>query len=404
MAAWPKSDRYPRDSVAEDNLIHEIGLVDKQAAGVEISMAARIVVDHNAIYEVPRAGINIGDGSWGGHRITGNDVFDTVRETADHGAFNSWGRDRYWHPDRKEMDRRMAADRSLVKLDAIEPIVISHNRFQCDHGWDIDLDDGSSNYVIEENLLLSGGLKLREGFDRIVRNNILVNNSFHPHVWFDDSGDVFEQNIVMAAYQPIGIKAWGKRVDRNLFVSTADLKLARNNGTDADSVAGDPQFVDPAAGNFKVRSTSPALALGFVNFPTDEFGVRPARLKALARKPSIPEPRLQPAAGTQEKPRTFLGLTIKSIETLGEQSAAGLLAKEGVLVVSVDPAGSGGKAGLQPGDVIIGMGTDTDHTEQAFATAAAFVSAVQSRRFQDHVDLIVVRNQKRTRIQVPVSA
>ena len=24
-----------------------------------------------------------------------NDVFDTVKETGDHGSFNSWGRDRY---------------------------------------------------------------------------------------------------------------------------------------------------------------------------------------------------------------------------------------------------------------------------------------------------------------------
>jgi hypothetical protein len=77
----------------------------------------------------------------------------------------------------------MAAEPSLATLDAIEPVVIRRNRFECDHGWDVDLDDGASNYVIEENLKLSGGLKLREGVHRVVRNNILVNGSFHPHVW-----------------------------------------------------------------------------------------------------------------------------------------------------------------------------------------------------------------------------
>jgi hypothetical protein len=397
----PKSDQYPRDSVAEDNLIHDIGLVDKQAAGVEIAMAARISVDHNSIYQVPRAGINIGDGTWGGHRITYNDVFDTVRETSDHGAFNSWGRDRYWHPDRKEMDRRMAADRSLVALDAIEPVVMWRNRFQCEHGWDIDLDDGSSNYVIEENLLLSGGLKLREGFDRVVRNNVLVNATFHPHVWFENSGDVFERNIVMAPYQPIGIKAWGKRVDRNLFTNAADLARARENGTDRHSVAGDPQFIDPAAGDFNVGNSSPALALGFAGFPMDQFGVRPARLRSLARQPVLPEPMLQTAAGMQETPRTIIGLTIKSIETLGEQSAAGLLSKEGVLVLSVAPGSGGDKAGLQPRDVIIGAGRDLDHPELTFTTSGDLVAALQARRFQGHVDLIVVRDQKRRAVQVP---
>jgi hypothetical protein len=398
----PKSSDYPVDSVAEDNLIHDIGSIDKQAAGVEISMASRISVVHNSIYRIPRAGINVGDGTWGGHRIIGNDVFDTVLETSDHGAFNSWGRDRYWHPDRKEMDRRLAADRSLAALDAVEPIVIRQNRFRCDHGWDVDLDDGSSNYVIEENLMLSGGLKLREGFDRIVRNNVLLNGTFHPHVWFDNGGDVFERNIVMAPYQPIGITIWGKSVDRNLFSNASDLRQARSSGTDAHSIAGDPQFSDPAKGDFTVRSSSPAIALGFVNFPMDQFGVRSARLRALAEQPNIPGPALQPAEGMQEKPRMILGLTIKSVETLGEQSAAGLLSKEGAIVLSVEPAGNGDQAGLQPRDVIIGLGNDPERPEQTIATAAALVSTVQSRRFQSHLDLIVVRDQKRKVVRIQV--
>ena len=400
----PKSDQYPRDSVAEDNLIDDIGLVDKQAAGVEIAMAARISIAHNSIYQVPRAGINVGDGTWGGHQITYNDVFDTVLETGDHGAFNSWGRDRYWHPDRKEMDNRVAAEPSLAMLDAIEPIVMRRNRFKCDHGWDVDLDDGSSNYVIEENLMLSGGLKLREGFYRVVRNNILVNGSFHPHVWFANSADVFENNIVMAAHQPIGINTWGKSVDRNLFANAADLAQVRAAGTDANSVAGALQFGDPAHGYFSVGKTSPAFSLGFVNFPMDQFGVRPARLKALAKQPSFPEPELQLAAGMQEKPRTFLGLTIKSIETLGEQSAAGLLSKEGVLVLSVEAGSFGDKAGLLPRDVVIGIGigNDPEATVQAYPTAAALVSALQARRFQSYVDLIVLRNQKRKTLKLQV--
>lgn len=263
----PKTEDYPADSIAQDNLIHDIGLIEKQSAGVQIAMSARITVDHNSIYRVPRAGINVGDGTWGGHQVTNNDVFDTVRESGDHGAYNSWGRDRYWHPDRPEMDRRTMADRSLVKLDAVETIVLRNNRFQCDHGWDVDLDDGSSNYLIEGNLMLSGGLKLREGFDRVARNNILLNNSFHPHVWFDNGADLFERNIVMAAYQPIRIKFWGKSVDHNLFPSASDLKLAQVSSTDAHSLAGDPQFVAPEKGDYSVRPTSPDFARAEARLP-----------------------------------------------------------------------------------------------------------------------------------------
>ena len=92
----PKSDNYPADCRVEGCLITNNGRVEKQTAGVAIDMAARITVSHCSIYGSPRAGINIGDGCWGGHVIEYCDVFDTVLETGDHGSFNSWGRDRYW--------------------------------------------------------------------------------------------------------------------------------------------------------------------------------------------------------------------------------------------------------------------------------------------------------------------
>ena len=43
------------------------------------TMAQDITVRHCSIYDVPRAGINIGDGCWGGHVIEFCDVFDTVQ-------------------------------------------------------------------------------------------------------------------------------------------------------------------------------------------------------------------------------------------------------------------------------------------------------------------------------------
>ncbi len=43
-------------------------------------------------------------------------------------------------------------------------VILRNNRWRCDHGWDIDLDDGSTNYHIYNNLTLNGGIKLREGF------------------------------------------------------------------------------------------------------------------------------------------------------------------------------------------------------------------------------------------------
>ena len=82
--AGPKNELYPRDCLVKDNLIHRIGRVEKQTAGVQIAMAMDITVSHNTIYDVPRAGINIGDGTWGGHILEYNDVFNTILETSDH--------------------------------------------------------------------------------------------------------------------------------------------------------------------------------------------------------------------------------------------------------------------------------------------------------------------------------
>lgn len=88
----------------EDWLIDLTGRVEKQTADIQITLAQNITVRHCSIYDMPRAGINIGDGCWGGHLIEWHDVFDTVKETGDHGSFNSWGRDRFWRPQFDEVN------------------------------------------------------------------------------------------------------------------------------------------------------------------------------------------------------------------------------------------------------------------------------------------------------------
>jgi hypothetical protein len=284
----PQTDNYPADCTVEDCLLRRFGAVEKQATGVQISMARGITIRHCSIYEAPRAGINISEGTWGGHLVEFCDVFDTVRETGDHGSFNSWGRDRFWRLEDAPDDRLP----ELALLDATEPTVLRNNRWRCDHGWDVDLDDGSSNYEIYNNVFLRGGLKLREGFHRRVWNNIAVGNTLHPHVWYDNSGDSVTKNIFMGAYRPAGGMPngkWGAEIDHNLFTtSDADRTKFAAHGCDPNSVVGDPLFLDPAHGDYRVREGSPALQLGFENFPMDRFGVRDPQLRKIARTPDLP--------------------------------------------------------------------------------------------------------------------
>ncbi|GAB4037783.1 PDZ domain-containing protein [Spirosoma gilvum] len=391
----PKTNRYPAQCTADNNLIHHIGEIEKQATGVEISMASDITVRHNTIYQLPRAGINIGDGTWGGHVIEYNDVFDTVLETGDHGSFNSWGRDRFWHPNRKTMDSLVAAHPELVQLDAQKPVIIRNNRFRCDHGWDIDLDDGSSNYLIYNNVLLNGGLKFREGFYRIAENNVIVNNSFHPHVWFRNSGDVFRRNIVMRPYFPIQVNDWGKELDYNLFPDQAALQKARQNGTDAHSRFGDPEFRQPSQGDYRVRTTSPAMALGFKNFPMNQFGVQKASLRVLARSPRIPDI-LTTVQADKNAETSWLGIRVRAVRGLGDRSAFGLPDETGVVVLEVPKTSKLAMAGLQKGDVIR---TVNDVT---ITTVAELMSVQQQLHYMSALPVRVMRNQQLVNLSLPL--
>jgi len=359
----PQTDNYPADCVVEDCLITRTGRDEKQTAPVQISMAQGITVRHCSIYDVPRAGINISEGTWGGHLIEFCDVFNTVLETGDHGSFNSWGRDRYWHPDIGVGNKQVAADPKLPLLDVVKPIVMRNNRWRCDHGWDVDLDDGSTNYEIYNNLLLHGGLKLREGFFRKVYNNITVGNSLHPHCWYDQCQGEVTNNIFMGAYQPAGGMPkgkWGKEVDRNLFTtSEGDRTRFAGNGCDANSVVGDAQFIDPAKGDYRVKETSPALKLGFKNFPMDQVGVQKPELKKIAKTPELPGTQVAPVAGpAPQKSRTtacWLQASVKALE--GEEfSAFGVSRDAGGLQLVTVPAGSAAaRAGLRKDDLLMSV-------------------------------------------------
>ncbi|HEY5508645.1 MAG TPA: PDZ domain-containing protein [Paludibacter sp.] len=391
----PKTNNYPANCLVYDNLIHTIGLFEKQITGVELSMCKSITVSHNSIYDVPRAGINISEGTWGGHIIEYNDVFETVKETGDHGSFNSWGRDRFWHPNRNEMNRIAAKEPALIMADATSTVIIRNNRFRCDRGWDIDLDDGSSNYHIYNNLCLNGGIKLREGFYRVVENNILVNNTFHPHVWFQNSGDVFARNIVMEPYKPINLLGWGTLVDYNIFTNSKAMAEAHNFGTDKHSIVYPVEFEKPTDGDFRVKNTvSAVFLLGFQNFDMDNFGVVSPWLKRLAKTPRITLPIIK-AVESISSVVEWLGWHVKNLETLGERSATGMDTERGVYVVSLANADNGLKGLLGENDVIIKLNGKVINNLVDLQNATNQVD--KSKTFE----MVVFRNQKETIVFVP---
>jgi hypothetical protein len=75
----------PTNTLIQSNLIHETGIYIKQSSPVLISVSRNVSVIGNLMFNMPRAAINGNDGFYGNHTISWNVIFNTVRETRDHG-------------------------------------------------------------------------------------------------------------------------------------------------------------------------------------------------------------------------------------------------------------------------------------------------------------------------------
>ena len=368
----PKGYDFAQECIVDDCLITRTGRHEKQTAPVQISMSYRITVSHCSIYDVPRAGINISEGTFGGHIIEYCDVFNTVLETGDHGSFNSWGRDRFWTPNVNTVSAEVEKDTLLPYLDMMDINIIRNSRWRCDHGWDIDLDDGSSFYHIYYNVLLNRGLKLREGYMRVVKNNIILNSSLHPHVWYKNSDDIVTGNIFSRAYQPALMNKdiasdgkWGREVDYNFFVNENSMKKYNKNGCDMHSKVVKLDFVNPQKGDYTLPESSEVIKSGFKNIEMN-FGVRSDKLRAIAKQPLYPNLNTSEMNSSTAKIITWQGLTLKNMETLGEQSALGYKYISGMIVMSVsDDSPWTGKINVN--DLIIGCGNKEIKTSEDIA-------------------------------------
>ncbi|MBW7992050.1 MAG: PDZ domain-containing protein [Planctomycetes bacterium] len=387
LTPGPITPDYPAHCRIHNNLMHRFGIIGKQVAGVFVSMSQQITVSHNTIYQCPRAAICINDGCWGGHIIEYNDAFNTVAESGDHGPFNSWGRDRWWktsYNGGRDIEP-FAKERSL--LDNYKVTHIRNNRFAHPggHSWGIDLDDGSSNYHVYNNLCLGLGVKLREGFFRRIENNIIINGFGGFHIWMPGSDDVISRNIFISdkPYQFIRANPqYAKEFDYNIFYSdkgmptitgvgkSMTLKQWQEKGFDRHSVFADPLFVDADNGNYQVKTQSPALQLGFKNFDMNKFGVIKPAFQFEASKESR---HFKPAPTEAESVSVrsphlvpWLGATIKNLIGEAEKSAAGLGAETGILFMEVPADSEAAKSGFQTGDVLLKIAGETVHSIRDF--------------------------------------
>eukprot|EP00041_Stephanoeca_diplocostata_P031274 m.971050 g.971050 ORF g.971050 m.971050 type:complete len:945 (+) comp23926_c0_seq7:45-2879(+) len=162
----------PRASLVHGNFIHEVGLYGKQGCGMFQSLAMETTYTHNIVFNGPRAGVLWNDGMGGGNVLSNSLLFNLVRETTDHGPFNSWDRVPY-----------VTLDAAGVERVGPQQSHIHHNLVLCNYKctWPIDHDDGSNTYLDEANALFYGGAKNYLGHSKHSIANLYVFPDGQPY-------------------------------------------------------------------------------------------------------------------------------------------------------------------------------------------------------------------------------
>jgi hypothetical protein len=124
----------------------------------------------------------------------------------------------------------------------------------------------------------------------VIRNNIFALSAWQAawrYSWVKEPPSLFEHNIFYLTQGELfhadgGSSDFRSRWDYNLFWRTDGLPMEfygmplaewQAKGVDRHSVVADPQFVDPAHGDFRLKPGSPALKLGFRPIDTSRAGL-----------------------------------------------------------------------------------------------------------------------------------
>ena len=181
----------PRGTKIIGNLMHEVGVFGKEVSAYCQSVTSETQVVGNVMFNGPRAGINFNDGFGGGHLVERNLIFNMVRETGDHGTFNSWDRQPY-------LTRVRNGTPSLIQAQSNMTRNFFINGYHST--WPIDHDDGSCYYYDTYNYLVYGGYKNYLGHSKIVKYNIYVYPDAE-HQLYDNKAGAFLSYPFCASHQ-----------------------------------------------------------------------------------------------------------------------------------------------------------------------------------------------------------
>lgn len=178
----------------------------------------------------PRAGVNFNDGFCGGHTVEQNLIFNTCRESGDHGPFNSWDRIPYVATSRTSGKPR--ARNTSWPVPGLSTITRNFIFADYDGVKALDHDDGSSFYDDVSNVIYMGwGQKtfLPSPGAKLTRNSLFL---FSPSLLTDHGGEtspdfaeIFANNTVV--FPNLTKSIWGA-VD-SVEQITGETTVTRSN-------------------------------------------------------------------------------------------------------------------------------------------------------------------------------
>ncbi len=321
----PSAGAFPcADNRVEDNIVRDCGRRFWHAAGISLGAAARTLISHNLVHDMPYVGIACG----GGPR---------------HTYFRGWPRP---NPELEALWREHGA--GAPTIDTVKRFIPGHNRIEKNviHHVMKVLDDGAAIYChaghheevlhnVVHAVMGKGSMGLYfddEQMDSLMEGNLVYRcpeketpGSHTAAIHFHHNGrNRLVNNVVIGGSQLLSIPNGygGHLLERNVFVwrgepnwNRADPRpakgagdgrrqagwdagpsLARANlwwhadgaaaaqrlldawqarGYGQGSVTADPLFRDPANDDYRLRDDSPAFGLGIRPLETGDAGPRP---------------------------------------------------------------------------------------------------------------------------------
>jgi hypothetical protein len=268
----PRSEEADQnlDHTITDNDIHDLGSVYPSAVGIWIGQSSRITVSHNDVHDLYYTAISVG-WTWG---YKPNPCRNNIIE--------------YNHL--HHIGQNMLSDMGAVYTLGEQPGTVIRNNLIHDvsaftyGGWGIYPDEGSSDILIENNVVYrtgSAGFHQHYGRENVVRNNIfafgreyqLMRTRAEQHISF-----FFDRNII---YYDSGKLLGGNwsgdqfRMRNNLYWDVRGEPIV-TSGQDVEPTIADPLFANPGTYDFTPLPESPAWTIRWKAIDLSTIGPRVA--------------------------------------------------------------------------------------------------------------------------------